>query len=171
MREAAQATSTSTSTKASAQDGVPYWDTGAPGLAALGRLAPAAVRSVQRPRARRQLGGGHRRAGLLRLGAPDVGGAAGDRYTQAGLRGRRRRLSDPAGPYLSTDASHHGLLLHSVYHWPNGGITCRRSAACRAASRASGATTTCVRSRSTCAPRDRRALPDVLRSGRDGGRA
>jgi unsaturated chondroitin disaccharide hydrolase len=29
-------------------------------------------------------------------------------------------LIDPAGPYLSTDPSHHGLLLHSVYHWPNG---------------------------------------------------
>ena len=23
-------------------------------------------------------------------------------------------------PYLSVDASHEGLLLHSVYHWPNG---------------------------------------------------
>ena len=22
--------------------------------------------------------------------------------------------------FLSTDAAHHGLLLHSVYHWPNG---------------------------------------------------
>ena len=23
-------------------------------------------------------------------------------------------------PYLSADAGHQGLLLHSVYHWPNG---------------------------------------------------
>jgi len=23
-------------------------------------------------------------------------------------------------PYLSTDAQHHGLILHSVYHRPNG---------------------------------------------------
>jgi len=22
-------------------------------------------------------------------------------------------------PYLSTDPAHQGLLLHSVYHWPN----------------------------------------------------
>ena len=29
-------------------------------------------------------------------------------------------LFDPAGPYVSTDASHQGLLLHSVYHRPNG---------------------------------------------------
>jgi hypothetical protein len=25
-----------------------------------------------------------------------------------------------AGPYLSSDATHEGLLLHSVYHRPNG---------------------------------------------------
>jgi hypothetical protein len=29
-------------------------------------------------------------------------------------------LFDEAGPYLSQDATHQGLLLHSVYHWPNG---------------------------------------------------
>jgi hypothetical protein len=29
-------------------------------------------------------------------------------------------LFDPAGPYLSGDPDHQGLLLHSVYHWPNG---------------------------------------------------
>ena len=29
-------------------------------------------------------------------------------------------LFDPAGPYVSTDAHHQGLLLHSVYHRPNG---------------------------------------------------
>jgi hypothetical protein len=28
-------------------------------------------------------------------------------------------LFDERGPYLSTDPSHQGLLLHSVYHWPN----------------------------------------------------
>jgi hypothetical protein len=27
-------------------------------------------------------------------------------------------LSDE--PYLSTEKKHQGLLLHSVYHWPNG---------------------------------------------------
>ena len=29
-----------------------------------------------------------------------------------------RVLFDDAGPYLA-DAGHQGLLLHSVYHWPN----------------------------------------------------
>ena len=28
-------------------------------------------------------------------------------------------MFDSSGPYLSTDADHQGLLLHSVYHWPN----------------------------------------------------
>ena len=36
-------------------------------------------------------------------------------------------LFDEAGPYLSRDPEHQGLLLHSVYHWPNGGTTCRRA--------------------------------------------
>ena len=43
--------------------------------------------------------------------------AAGKKYFQAGLT-----IADTlfAEPYLSTDAKHQGLLLHSVYHRPNG---------------------------------------------------
>ena len=41
------------------------------------------------------------------------------RYEQAGLR-VLETLIDASGPYLSRDAQHQGLLLHSVYHWPNG---------------------------------------------------
>jgi len=42
--------------------------------------------------------------------------ADGARCTQAGLH----LLDTLCGePYLSTDAGHQGLLLHSVYHWPN----------------------------------------------------
>lgn len=51
--------------------------------------------------------------GLLRLGR--VTGE--DRYTQAGLTVTRTLLQEP---YLSTDPRHEGLLLHSVYHRPNG---------------------------------------------------
>ena len=29
-------------------------------------------------------------------------------------------LLDEAGPYVSRDAAHQGLLLHSIYHRPNG---------------------------------------------------
>jgi hypothetical protein len=51
--------------------------------------------------------------GLLRLGRR----LKDDRYTNAGLK-----VADTlfAEPYLSTDAAHQGLILHSVYHRPNG---------------------------------------------------
>jgi unsaturated chondroitin disaccharide hydrolase len=39
------------------------------------------------------------------------------RYEQAGLRAVATLLDEP---YLSVDPRHQGLLLHSVYHRPNG---------------------------------------------------
>src|SRR5205823_1745543 len=58
--------------------------------------------------------------GLLRLGRYlSQQGADGTRYTQAGLL-VLDTLFDPAGPYLSTAPQHQGLLLHSIYHRPNG---------------------------------------------------
>jgi hypothetical protein len=58
---------------------------------------------------------------LLRLGR--ILTARGDEtdaslYEQAGLR-ILDTLLDGGGPYLSHEPSHQGLLLHSVYHWPN----------------------------------------------------
>jgi hypothetical protein len=44
-------------------------------------------------------------------------GADGNRYLRAGLTTARTLFSDP---YLSRAESHQGLLLHSVYHRPNG---------------------------------------------------
>jgi hypothetical protein len=43
--------------------------------------------------------------------------ASGARYTQAGLTVLRTLLDDP---HLSSDPKQEGLLLHSVYHRPNG---------------------------------------------------
>ncbi|MDB5294236.1 MAG: glycosyl hydrolase, family 88, partial [Phycisphaerales bacterium] len=111
-------------------DGVPYWDTGAPGLARMGDYlsrpadpyndhepvdSSAAVIAAQ---------------GLLRLGrylkrAASGGDAAAAakmaekaaRYWQAGLTVARTALAEP---YLSADPAHEGLVLHSVYHRPNG---------------------------------------------------
>jgi unsaturated chondroitin disaccharide hydrolase len=58
--------------------------------------------------------------GLLRFGRVLARrGEDGDRYTQAGLR-TLDTLFDDTGPYLSRDPAHQGLILHSVYHWPNG---------------------------------------------------
>jgi hypothetical protein len=48
-------------------------------------------------------------------GKGDAG--SGGKYRAAGLTVLQALLTDT---YLSTDDSHHGLILHSVYHRPNG---------------------------------------------------
>jgi hypothetical protein len=102
-----------------ATDGIPYWDTGAPGLRDLGDVyaresependvepvdSSAAAIAVQ---------------GLMRFGAwrRTTGRSDAERYTQAGLTVLRTLLS---GHYLSRDPAHQGLALHSQYHRPNG---------------------------------------------------
>ena len=51
--------------------------------------------------------------GLLRLGRY----LKNDRYRQAGLTVANTLFDEP---YLSTDPKHQGMLLHAVYHRPNG---------------------------------------------------
>jgi hypothetical protein len=102
-----------------AADGVPYWDAGAPGLAAIDgwRDRPADPFNEHEPVD--SSAAAIASQGLLRLGhvLTARGAAGGERYTQAGLL-----ILDTlcAEPYLSVDPRHQGLLLHSVYHWPNG---------------------------------------------------
>jgi hypothetical protein len=101
-----------------ALDGIPYWDGGAPHLGQLGDWrarnaepfndfepvdSSAAAIGVQ---------------GLLRLGRYlGTETADGKKYWQAGLTTMRTLLAEP---YLGTAPDHQGLLLHSVYHRPNG---------------------------------------------------
>ena len=77
-------------------DGIPYWDTGAPGLAQLGdwRAAKRPIRTTTR--ARRQFGGGDRAQGLLAAGTPIEGRSL--------FEGRADSVRDTlfAEPYLST---------------------------------------------------------------------
>lgn len=100
-------------------DGIPYWDTGAPGLAMM--EAPldhpadpyndfepvdssAAAISAQ---------------GLIRLGRylhESGEEEEGQHYIHAGLTVADTLLRPP---YLSEDPGHQGLLLHSIYHRPN----------------------------------------------------
>jgi hypothetical protein len=94
-----------------AADGVPYWDTGAPGLAKLDLSKPADPANDHEPVD--SSAAAIAAQGLLRLGR-HLGIA---RYTQAGLTVLGTLL---APPYLSEDPDHQGLLLHSVYHRPNG---------------------------------------------------
>jgi hypothetical protein len=101
--------------QASAADGICYWDTGAPGLYKLGdwKSAPADPFNDFEPVD--ASASAIAAQGLLRLGR--ALGAKGERYSAAGLTITRRLLDDE---YLSCDRNHEGILLHSVYHRPNG---------------------------------------------------
>jgi len=96
-----------------ASDGVPYWDTGAPGLDRLGdwRARPADPFNGHEPVD--SSAAAIAAQGLLRLGRY----LQDHRYGNAGLT-VCNALFD--APYLSADAGHQGLILHSVYHRPNG---------------------------------------------------
>lgn len=118
--------------------GVPYWDTGAPGLASMGDYLdrPADPYNSFEPVDSSAAAIGAQ--GLLRLGAylaehpttldaldastrallasSDAAELAA-RYTQAGLSIARTLLREP---YLSLGDSHEGILLHQIYHQPNG---------------------------------------------------
>ncbi|GAT33119.1 glycosyl Hydrolase Family 88 [Terrimicrobium sacchariphilum] len=100
-------------------DGIPYWDTGAPFLHKLGDYMnqPAQIHNDWEPVD--SSAAAIAAQGLLRLGRylQQKGDARGDRYWQAGLTVADTVLAEP---YLSTDANHQGLILHSIYHRPNG---------------------------------------------------
>jgi hypothetical protein len=98
-----------------AADGIPYWDDGAPGMSKLGdwRARPAEPFNDHEPVD--SSAAAIAAQGLLRLGR--YLGKAGDRYMQAGLKVAKTLF---AAPYLSEATEHQGLLLHSVYHRPNG---------------------------------------------------
>jgi unsaturated chondroitin disaccharide hydrolase len=100
-------------------DGIPYWDTGAPNLHKMGDYfyrpsdpfnafepvdSSAACITAQ---------------GLIRIGnwlqASDP--VRGETYLKAGIQIAGALFSEP---YLSTDSAHQGLILHSIYHQPNG---------------------------------------------------
>ncbi len=96
-------------------DGIPYWDTGAPGLARMGDYLdrPAEPDNPHEPVD--SSAAAIAAQGLLRLGR--CLGSKGRRYRRAGLTVAKTLF---APPYLSESPRHHGLILHSVYHRPNG---------------------------------------------------
>jgi hypothetical protein len=101
-----------------ARDGVPYWDTGAPGLARLGAWRDRPADPYNRYEPVDSSAAAIAAQGLLRLGRYlAAGGADGQRFWQAGLTVAGTLFDEP---YLSTDPAHQGLLRHSVYHRPNG---------------------------------------------------
>ena len=106
--------------KNTAQDGIPYWDTGAPGLAELGDYlaVPSDPHNDLEPVD--SSAAAIAAQGLIRLGnylRKHGESEAGDSYYQAGLTVAKTLFAEP---YLSESDTHQGLLLHSVYHRPNG---------------------------------------------------
>jgi len=101
-------------------DGIPYWDTGAPNLNKLGDYVnkPADPFNAYEPVD--SSAAAIASQGLLRLGnylKDKKDSENGQRYWQAGLTVLHTLLDEP---YLSTKSTHQGLLLHSIYHRPNG---------------------------------------------------
>ena len=101
-------------------DGIPFWDTGAPELHKLGDYRQTASDPHNSYEPVDSSAAAIAVQGLMRLGLylqrwGDV--TSGSRYFQAGLTALRTLMDEP---YLSTDSRHQGILLHAVYHRPNG---------------------------------------------------
>lgn len=104
----------------SAADGIPYWDTGAPNLFHLGDYLNKPADPFNDYEPVDSSAAAIASQGLLRLGnylQKNGNKQTGDRYWQAGLTVLDTLLDEP---YLSTRENHQGLLLHSIYHRPNG---------------------------------------------------
>jgi hypothetical protein len=96
-------------------DGMPYWDYGAPGLVHMGDCADRPADPYNDHEPVDSSSAAIACQGLMRLGK--YLGKKGKKYFQAGLTTLDTLLDKP---YLSTKADHQGLILHSVYHRPNG---------------------------------------------------
>ncbi len=102
-------------------DGIPYWDTGAPKLAELGYYVHKPSDPFNDCEPVDSSAASVAAQALWRLGgllleparAPEIG----KRYRLAALTIAKTLFDQP---YLSEDASHQGLILHSVYHRPKG---------------------------------------------------
>ena len=100
-------------------DGIPYWDTGAPHLYKVNDYLNKAADPFNAFEPVDSSAAAIASQGLLRLGKFLQGknDALAPHYWQAGLTVLNTLLDEP---YLSTNSSHQGLILHSIYHRPNG---------------------------------------------------
>jgi unsaturated chondroitin disaccharide hydrolase len=100
-------------------DGIPYWDTGAPGLHKMPEYLSKAADPYNDFEPVDSSAAAVAAQGLLRLGKflRDKNDSGAQTYWQAGLTVLSTLLDEP---YLSTKPSHQGLILHSIYHRPNG---------------------------------------------------
>ena len=93
--------------------GVPVWDTGAPNLHRMGDYSSKPADPFNQWEPVDSSAAAIAAQGLLRLGKY----LRKSNYRQAGLTILKTLLNEP---YLATNKTHQGLLLHSVYHRPNG---------------------------------------------------
>ena len=107
----------------SCSDGIPMWDTGAPNLHRLPNHLDRRSNPYNAWEPVDSSAAAIAAQGLIRLGnwiaqhgSSKTKRSAG-RYRQAGLTIAKTLFQKP---YLSTDPKHQGLILHSIYHRPNG---------------------------------------------------
>lgn len=102
-----------------AADGIPYWDTGAPKIANLGDYQNRISEPINDFEPIDSSAAAIAAQGLIRLGKAleSSDKKASERFSQAGLTVLNTLLSEP---YLSKDEKHQGIILHSIYHQPNG---------------------------------------------------
>ena len=100
-------------------DGIPYWDTGAPGLAMMGDYRDRRADPYNEYEPVDSSAAAIAAQGLMRFGRHllPTDKEAGERYLRSGLTILNTLLEEP---YLSLAPDHEGLLLHSIYHRPNG---------------------------------------------------
>jgi unsaturated chondroitin disaccharide hydrolase len=100
-------------------DGIPYWDTGAPNLHKIQDYLAKPADPFNDLEPVDSSAACIASQGLLRLGKYLISKneKAGERYWQAGLTVLNTLLDEP---YLSANSTHQGLILHSIYHRPNG---------------------------------------------------
>ena len=101
-------------------DGIPFWDTGAPGVASFGRYTQRASDPYNDVEPLDSSAAAICAQGYLRLGNYLL--SKGDpqrarRYQAAAYTIAQALLQEP---YLSTRAAHQGITLHAIYHRPNG---------------------------------------------------
>jgi unsaturated chondroitin disaccharide hydrolase len=99
-------------------DGIPYWDTGAPNLYKIKDYLNKPADPFNEHEPVDSSAAAIATQGLLRLGKylQDKNETTGNQYWQAGLTVLKTLLDEP---YLSTNPTHQGLILHSIYHRPN----------------------------------------------------
>jgi len=100
-------------------DGIPYWDTGAPNLYKLGDYLERPADPFNAFEPVDSSAACIAAQGLIRIGnyLKDSHPENAKKYYQAGVQVAGVLFSEP---YLSTNKEHQGLILHSIYHQPNG---------------------------------------------------